>query len=220
MDSSSAQAWLFAMTSGLASAIGGATLYLDPLLHALGVSRGFNVLDSHTVLSALLASASGAMAYTSISVLTSESIEHLENVAALAKYKGVVAAALFVVGALFNLLLGRVVTLIMPRDSPIKHACGSHPPSPGESQDEEAHADGHDGSSRTVDAEGSGCSSRGSTQSAHAHAEHQPLLLRSDAAGCRCEYACTRPGCYMLEHCHITPLYPHVHMHGQGSSHA
>ncbi|KAJ1828884.1 Zinc transporter [Coemansia sp. RSA 2708] len=160
------------------------------------------------------------MAYTSISVLTSESIEHLENVAALAKYKGVVAAALFVVGALFNLLLGRVVTLIMPRDSPIKHACGSHPPSPGESQDEEAQADGHDSSSRTVDAEGSGCSSRGSTQSAHAHAEHQPLLLRSDAAGCRCEYACTRPGCYTLEHCHITPLYPHVHMHGQGSSHA
>ncbi|KAJ2185541.1 hypothetical protein EV181_003817, partial [Coemansia sp. RSA 532] len=62
MASSSTQAWLFAMTSGLASAIGGATLYLDPVLHALGMSQGFNILDSHLVLSAMLASASGAMA--------------------------------------------------------------------------------------------------------------------------------------------------------------
>ncbi|KAJ2643017.1 Zinc transporter, partial [Coemansia sp. RSA 1694] len=29
----------------------------------------------------------------------------------------------------------------------------------------------------------------------------------------RCEYACTEAACYGLEHCHITPLYPHMHTH-------
>ncbi|KAJ2358272.1 Zinc transporter [Coemansia sp. RSA 2618] len=223
------------MTSGLASGIGGATLYLDPLLHALGVGQGFNILDSHTVLSAMLASASGAMAYTSIGVLTEESTEHLGRFTvwpALSRHAGAVAAVLFIAGAFLNLLLGRVVSLITPKDSPIKHTCGSHPPSPGGSHraspcvsQEEASVGGggHVCGSQTIQAEGSdgeeqGCSSTSSSAAhlGHRDGERQPLLLHRGgcARSCRCEYACTEPGCYSLEHCHITPMYPHVHMHG------
>ncbi|KAJ2404216.1 Zinc transporter [Coemansia sp. RSA 2526] len=236
MASSSTQAWLFAMTSGLASAIGGATLYLDPVLHALGMSQGFNILDSHLVLSAMLASASGAMAYTSISVLTRESIDYLEHCTAwpvMAKYAGAIAACLFIAGAFLNLLLGRVVSLITPDDSPIKHTCGSHPPSPsgshppspGGSQDgASVYCGGHAGGSQTIQVDDSdseehrcGSSSSSAAQLTHRDGEHQPLLPLCSNRGpqpCRCEYACTEPGCYSLEHCHITPMYPHVHMHG------
>ncbi|KAJ1892501.1 hypothetical protein LPJ66_006305 [Kickxella alabastrina] len=111
----------------------GATLYLDPLLHALGVPSSFNILDSHIVLSALLAGASGIMAYTSIGVLTKESMEYLSeltNWPLVAKYPGAMVAILFVTGAHLNLLLARLVTYLTPQDSPIKHTCASHPPSP------------------------------------------------------------------------------------------
>ncbi|KAJ1995950.1 Zinc transporter [Coemansia sp. RSA 1358] len=136
-DGSTAQALLFAMTSG-------ATIYLDPLLHALGMPRDFNVLDSHTVLSAMLAGASGIMAYTSISVLTGESIEYLSKASGWSfatKYPGAVAAVLFIIGAYLNLLLVHLVSYITPPDSPIKHACASHPPSPLVAHEE--HPDSH-----------------------------------------------------------------------------
>ncbi|KAJ2766669.1 hypothetical protein IWQ57_004269, partial [Coemansia nantahalensis] len=121
------------MTSGLASALGGAALYVDPLLHLCGVPRSFNVLDSHTVLCVVLATASGAMAYTSISVLTHESIGYLSSQTmwpAIQRRPGAAVAVLFVIGALLNLLLARAIELVTPHDSPVKHACGSHPPSP------------------------------------------------------------------------------------------
>ncbi|KAJ2081696.1 Zinc transporter [Coemansia sp. RSA 988] len=234
----------------------------------MGMPHRINVLDSHTVLSAMLAGASGAMTYTSVSVLTGESIENLskhKGLPVLTRYPGAAAAGLFVLGAYLNLLLARVVSLITPDDSPIKHVCVSHPPSPAASHNEEVartmEADwehGHDNHSQTIqidDAQESCCSDHSD--------EHQPLLLRQqkvDAVGvatdgsgggsrhasalprvsacsqtgvrrtkseispgpgkhsCKCEYACTKPGCYTLEHCHITPLYPHMHAHGHGNS--
>ncbi|KAJ2805541.1 Zinc transporter [Coemansia guatemalensis] len=235
----------------------------------LGMSRRINVLDSHTVLSAMLAGASGAMTYTSVSVLTGESIENLskhKGWPVLTRSPGATAAGLFILGAYLNLLLARVVSLITPKDSPIKHACASHPPSPTASHNNEAarttEADwehGHDNHSQTIQIEDApdSCSDHSD--------EHQPLLLRqqksdavNDSGGgarrtntfpgqparkhsgvrrvtsdispspgvqnCRCEYACTKPGCYTLEHCHITPLYPHLHAHshdhGDSGSHS
>ncbi|KAJ2742762.1 hypothetical protein GGI20_004239, partial [Coemansia sp. BCRC 34301] len=85
----------------------------------------------------MLSSASGIMAYTSISVLTKESTDYLSRVPEwplLGKYPGAVTAVLFIVGAHLNLLLVRLVSRITPENSPIKHACASHPPSPSESQ--------------------------------------------------------------------------------------
>ncbi|KAJ2716168.1 Zinc transporter [Coemansia spiralis] len=209
MASSTSQAWLYAMTSGLASALGGAALYVDPLLHLCGVPRRFNLLDSHMVLCVVLATASGAMAYTSIGVMTRESIDYLSDQAiwpAVRRHAGATAAGLFIAGALFNLLLARAIEMVTPKDSPIKHACASHPPS----------------SSRphTGAIGGSGFRRHASRN------EHQPLLLPGESTGaaagpvareCGCEYACTSPRCYSLEHCHITPLFPHVHAHGPDS---
>ncbi|KAJ1719636.1 Zinc transporter [Coemansia erecta] len=241
-DSSTGQAWLFAMTSGLASALGGASLYIDPLLHLLGVAPRSNVLDSHTVLSALLSGASGIMAYTSISVLTRESIEYLSQLSGwplVGKYPGAAAAVLFVLGAHLNLLLLRVVSRLTPADSPIGHTCASHPPSPS------AEAGMEDGMAKPADSS-SGIISGGSHCHGQSHhgvyreGEGQPLLSRSSEtvqqhesqAHCcsrnrhrqqqqqhpcdtthRCEYACAKPNCYGAEHCHITPLYPHMHTH-------
>ncbi|KAJ2680517.1 Zinc transporter [Coemansia spiralis] len=278
-DGSTAQALLFAMTSG-------ATIYLDPLLHALGMPRDFNVLDSHTVLSAMLAGASGIMAYTSISVLTGESIEYLSKASGWSfatKYPGAVAAVLFIIGAYLNLLLVHLVSYITPPDSPIKHACASHPPSPLVAHEE--HPDSH--SPHRYHMSGSP-EERGSAfgkDHVHAHEnsnisvgicigetnEQRPLLESSKTCNqaswhsieyasassinddtharkccqlpshqsytqintgapcahasrtshaCRCEYACTKPGCYHIEHCHITPLYPHLHSHPRPHSHA
>ncbi|KAJ2454725.1 Zinc transporter [Coemansia sp. RSA 2336] len=238
---STTQAWLYAMTSALASAIGGAMIYLDPLLHALGMSQQVSLLDSHAVLSAVLSGASGAMAYTSISVLTRESTEYLSKatkVPALSQYPGAAAALLFIVGSCLNLALERVSSLITPKDSPIKHVCASHPPSPGSSDLSPHEASGsgwqdrHGGSSQTIHIDDSSSSSNTSsmdgrgpknTQCSSAMAsqhvdERQPLLSsctsNDNAQGCRCEYACTNPKCLKMEHCHITPLYPHVHAHG------
>ncbi|KAJ2803778.1 hypothetical protein H4S07_004386, partial [Coemansia furcata] len=135
--SNSTQAWLFAMTSGLASSLGAAAIYLDPVLHALGMPSNINLLESHTALSAMLSGASGIMAYTSISTLTKESTDYLSRIPEwplLGRYPGAVTAALFIVGAHLNLLLVRLVSRITPSDSPIKHACASHPPSPSGSQ--------------------------------------------------------------------------------------
>ncbi|KAJ2865132.1 hypothetical protein FB639_005141, partial [Coemansia asiatica] len=73
------------------------------------------------------------MAYTSISVLTHESIEYLSQLnkwPAISKYPGATVAALFVLGAHLNLLLIRLVSRLTPSDSPIQHTCASHPPSP------------------------------------------------------------------------------------------
>ncbi|PIA16101.1 hypothetical protein COEREDRAFT_81541 [Coemansia reversa NRRL 1564] len=273
MENNATQAWLFAMTSGLASALGGATMYVDPVLHMMGMPHRINVLDSHTVLSAMLAGASGAMTYTSVNVLTSESIENFskhEGWTMLTKYPGATAAGLFILGAYLNLLLARVVSLVTPDNSPIKHVCASHPPSSTSSHHEETGRitetdweHGHDNHSQTIQIEDapdsccpghndehqplllhhqktravdvaadhcSGRSGRANTfprQSAHGHSGVQQTTseLSSEPMEhkCRCEYACTKPGCYALEHCHITPLYPHMHAHshdlGDAESH-
>ncbi|KAJ2614657.1 Zinc transporter [Coemansia sp. RSA 1365] len=268
MDNNATQAWLFAMTSGLASALGGkymgATMYVDPLLHMLGMPRRINVLDSHTVLSAMLAGASGAMTYTSVSVLTSESIEKFskhEGWPMLTNYPGATVAGLFILGAYLNLLLARVVTLVTPQNSPIKHVCASHPPSSIDLHHEETgritetdSERNHDNHSQTIQiedapefccpdhndehqplllhhqkaravnvaADNCGRGGRANTfprQSAHGHSGLQRATSEMSPGPrehkCRCEYACTKPGCYALEHCHITPLYPHMHAHSR-----
>ncbi|KAJ1730054.1 Zinc transporter [Coemansia biformis] len=251
MASSTSQAWLFAMTSGLASALGGATLYVDPLLHLFGAPRSFNVLDSHTVLCVVLATASGAMAYTSMSVLTRESIDYLSDYGAwpaVKRHPGATTAVLFVVGAYLNLLLARVIELVSPADSPIKHACASHPPSPSRSHGDEELSAGWPGS-RTDSSQETPAGPPGEPlDGPRRHGicdERLPLLLRDGPAVtppgqpiascpssarardylpvpgvardiCKCEYACTSPRCYSLEHCHITPLFPHMHAHGSG----
>ncbi|KAJ2013052.1 Zinc transporter [Coemansia sp. S85] len=214
-----------------------------------------NLLESHTALSAMLSGASGIMAYTSISVLTKESTDYLSRIPEwplLGKYPGAVTAVLFIVGAHLNLLLVRLVSRIMPPDSPIKHACASHPPSPSESQLEGgsghgSHSHRRHPAAKCSSASDSGpgavyCSrqahNRGSGNhldraasgegcSWHSSNERLPLLSQfpsHSAVGSassptrrpecrRCEYACTEPACYRLEHCHITPLYPHMHTH-------
>ncbi|KAJ2843907.1 Zinc transporter [Coemansia brasiliensis] len=241
MASSTSQAWLYAMTSALASAIGGAMIYLDPLLHALGMSRQVNLLDSHAVLSAVLSGASGAMAYTSISVLTRESTEYLSRATkfpAISQYPGAAAALLFIIGSCLNLALERVSSLITPNDSPIKHVCASHPPSPSSSHSppQEAsssrqqggqagssqiiHIDDSSSISNTSSVDGAGLkNTQCSNKMADHHANERLPLLSScstdgNAHSCHCEYACTDPKCLTMEHCHITPLYPHVHAHG------
>ncbi|KAJ2367285.1 Zinc transporter [Coemansia sp. RSA 2607] len=254
-DSSTGQAWLFAMTSGLASALGGASLYIDPVLHLLGVAPRWNVLESHTVLSALLSGASGIMAYTSISVLTRESIEYLSQLSGwplVDKYPGAMAAVLFVLGAHLNLLLIRVVSRLTPADSPIGHTCASHPPSPSAeagmedgmakpnassgniSESLHGHRRNHyglrhegegqpllSGSSETVQMhEGRAQGSAGRRSSPSCHSSHSCCCRhrqKQQQSSCntthRCEYACVKPDCYGAEHCHITPLYPHIHTH-------
>ncbi|KAJ2776571.1 Zinc transporter [Coemansia javaensis] len=268
MAGSASQAWLFAMTSGLASALGGAALYVDPVLRACGAPRTVNVLGSHAVLSATLAGASGAMAYTSIGVLTRESIEHLAACAAwpaVRRHPGAVAAALFIAGALLNLLLARAVERATPRGSPIKHACASHPPSPGgplpaaaaaaaaaaaepawraAQRSDTLRPSGSYGEQPPHSAYGEQPphsaygeqpphSAYGGEHRLHsAYGERQPLLLpravahnpgsldrwHHPAGTPPSDYACTSPQCYSVEHCHITPLYPHVHARG-GASH-
>ncbi|KAJ2485012.1 Zinc transporter [Coemansia sp. RSA 2050] len=267
--SSSTQAWLFAMTSGLASSLGAAAIYLDPVLHALGLPSDVNFLESHTALSAMLSGASGIMAYTSISVLTKESADYLSRIPEwplLGKYPGAVTAVLFIVGAHLNLLLVRLVSRITPPDSPIKHACASHPPSPSGSELEEGSGHSscgqrhHQAVERSSDTDGgpsAGYCSRqahnrgsgghldragghlnragghlnraGGSEGCSRHSSNERLPLLSQfpshsVAGSassamhrsecrRCEYACAEPACYRLEHCHITPLYPHMHTH-------
>ncbi|KAJ2401387.1 Zinc transporter [Coemansia sp. RSA 2559] len=248
----------------------GATIYIDPLLHALGVPNDFNVLDSHTVLSGLLAGASGIMAYTSISVLTRESMDYFGHAPGWGFAKqnsGAMTAVLFLVGACFNILLVHAVSRIMPQDSPIKHACSSHPPSPLASSEEESDEHHHEhhannnhhgqdtctnnsrGSSSVhvyIDESGetqpllnhpAGGESETSLQSVHgcsAISKHRgdhhvctlspsteaPCSAQQSNHVCRCEYACTKQGCYNVEHCHITPLYPHLHAHPQSQSHS
>ncbi|KAJ2331540.1 Zinc transporter, partial [Coemansia sp. RSA 2673] len=220
-----------------------------------------NLLDSHTALSAMLSGASGIMAYTSISVLTKESTDYLSRIPEwplLGKYPGAVTAVLFIVGAHLNLLLVRLVSRIMPPDSPIKHACASHPPSPSGSQLERgsgygSHSKRHHMTAKRSSHADSGpsvgyCSQNAHRRSSDSHLdrainvesygrygsnERLPLLSQFPGHGtgcshsavggtsppahrseCRqCEYACTEPACYRLEHCHITPLYPHMHTH-------
>ncbi|KAJ2640181.1 Zinc transporter [Coemansia sp. RSA 1286] len=253
-NSSTEQAWLFAMTSGLASALGGAALYIDPLLHAFGMPPSWNVLDSHTVLSALLAGASGIMAYTSISVLTRESIEYLSQLTKLpviSRYPGATVAVLFLLGAHLNLLLIRLVSRLTPPDSPIQHTCASHPPSPSVDSNLESGdvVENHVFTmARTPDHGENNRSSSDCHKAQHIHEnERQPLLSQSsgtiqppysrgsqcvlsDQSNCvsrccrdngphRCEYACVKPGCFRTEHCHITPLYPHIHTHEHENEH-
>ncbi|KAJ2816014.1 Zinc transporter, partial [Coemansia sp. 'formosensis'] len=238
-----------------------AAIYLDPVLHALGMPSNINLLESHTALSAMLSGASGIMAYTSISTLTKESTDYLSRIPEwplLGRYPGAVTAALFIVGAHLNLLLVRLVSRITPSDSPIRHACASHPPSPSGSQLErgtgyEGHGKHHQLTTKRSSDVDSGpsvgyCAQHAHNRSGDSHLdravngedcsrhssnERLPLLSQfpSHRAGCshsvagsassavnrpecrRCEYACTEPACYRLEHCHITPLYPHMHTH-------
>ncbi|KAJ2892413.1 Zinc transporter, partial [Coemansia aciculifera] len=187
----------------------------------------FSLLESHTVLSAMLSGASGIMAYTSISVLTKESTDYLSRVPEwplLAKYPGAVTAALFIVGAHLNLLLVRLVSRIMPSDSPIKHACASHPPSPSESQLERGSSTAEVGYCAqhvpTPSSRSSDCHLERTVHSESCSSEQLPLLpqlashsTRASPECRRCEYACNESACYRLEHCHITPLYPHMHTH-------
>ncbi|KAJ2721078.1 Zinc transporter [Coemansia sp. Benny D115] len=243
-DDSTLQAWLFAMTSGIASALGAVTLYLDPLLHLLGVPSSWNLLDSHTVLSALLAGASGIMAYTSISVLTRESTEYFSQITSwplVKEYPGALTALLFVLGAHINLLLVRVVAFLTPADSPIQHTCASHPPSPStESQLEDggghpAVLASHPARKHNHETQPLLLSGSSETTQPHRHEMqystgcccHHTVCCqnRAESASLRCEYACNEPNCYRPEHCHITPLYPHIHTHessiaGDGHMHS
>ncbi|KAJ2036406.1 Zinc transporter, partial [Coemansia sp. S2] len=209
----------------------------------------------------MLSGASGIMAYTSISVLTKESTDYLSRIPEwplLGKYPGAVTAVLFIVGAHLNLLLVRLVSRITPPDSPIKHACASHPPSPSGSQLERgsgygSHSKRHHMTAKRSSHADSGpsvgyCSQNAHRRSSDSHLdrainvesysrygsnERLPLLSQfpNHGTGCshsavgstsppahrsecrQCEYACTEPACYRLEHCHITPLYPHMHTH-------
>ncbi|KAJ2615222.1 Zinc transporter [Coemansia sp. RSA 1804] len=245
----------------------------------------------------MLAGASGIMAYTSISVLTKESIDYFNHASSWGfakRHSGALAAVLFVIGACLNILLVHTVSRIMPQDSPIKHACASHPPSPelSDEQGDEGHCldhhSGHHGqgtfanenrsrsrsssngdsgnvqvciegdresqpllrptsnedSRVSLHSAGSGSCKHSclmvseaadsrpachhSRRSGSVH-NHSPALPYASAASCptppnmhvcRCEYACTKPGCYNIEHCHITPVYPHLHIHPPSQSHS
>ncbi|KAJ2517377.1 Zinc transporter [Coemansia sp. RSA 1939] len=247
----------------------------------------------------MLAGASGIMAYTSISVLTKESIDYFNHASSWGfakRHSGALTAVLFVIGACLNILLVHAVSRIMPQDSPIKHACASHPPSPelSDEQGDEGHCldhhSGHHGQGTFANENRSRSRSRSSSNRDSGNVqvcvegdrESQPLLrptsnedsrvsLHSAGSGsckhsclmvseaadsrqvchhsrrsgslhshspalpyasaascptppnmhvCRCEYACTKPGCYNIEHCHITPVYPHLHIHPPSQSHS
>ncbi|KAJ2558197.1 Zinc transporter [Coemansia sp. RSA 1933] len=246
----------------------GATIYIDPLLHALGVSSDFNILDSHTVLSGMLAGASGIMAYTSINVLTKEAMDYFDQASRWRFAKenaGAMTAVLFLVGACFNIILVHTVSRIMPQDSPVKHACSSHPPSPVPQNEEgDEHHDHHDHDTCTNSRDSNSRDSSSIHVCIDSNRETQPLLIPAGGesetslhcaeptkhgclAGskhsirhvstlssctdapcaaqqsshvCRCEYACTKQGCYNVEHCHITPFYPHLHTHPPSQSHS
>lgn len=185
------------------------------------------------------------MAYTSISVLTEESIEYLSRTpdeSIVGKVPpGLTTAILFVIGAFLNLLLIKVVSWVTPADSPIGHACASHPPSPTASRLET-------GSGSSSSSRNSGFSTTTTENSSllldpqsrcHSHTglaiggdNRQRYQASSDSvvvsnlhgtkcqSGGRCEYACTDRECYHFEHCHITPLFPHTHTHTDTHAHS